>query len=516
MSSAASLEGHNDAGSRPALPHGFDYDLVVLGGGSAGMGCARRAALHGARAAIVEAGAIGGTCVNVGCVPKKVGFAAATLSDTMGHLESYGFTGATPDKVAELRRSFSLKKHVEGRTAYVKRLNGIYEANLKRSGIDLLENWGEIAGPNTIRLHKPNSNWKLKAPPSDEKEGESSTVTAKHIVIATGGRPSVPKFAGGEHTINSDDFFDLEEVPERVVVIGAGYVAVELAGILHHFGADVTLCTRYEYFLRGMDEIIHTNLKVEMKACGVNFCSGKTVQSISLDAMGKKVLHFTDGHSHGPFDSVVYAVGRDAVLEGLGLETLGCDTCHGFVEVDEYQRTNVDCVYALGDVCHVKSRHSTAPLTPVAIEAGRKLSDRLFGGIEDAKCDYDDIPTVVFSHPTAGTVGMTEAEAGKAFGEDNVITHVSVFRNMYFAMLPEDHKQKTYMKIVCRPADGVDEDIARKDTKLQKVVGIHILGLAADEVIQGFAVALKMGATKHDLDRTMAIHPTAAEELVTM
>ncbi|XP_006834560.1 PREDICTED: glutathione reductase, mitochondrial isoform X4 [Chrysochloris asiatica] len=375
------------------------YDYLVIGGGSGGLASARRAAELGARAAVVESHKLGGTCVNVGCVPKKVMWNTAVHSEFMHDHVDYGFQSC------ESKFNWSVIK--EKRDAYVSRLNTIYENNLTKSHIDFIHGYAAFT---------------CDPMPTVEVNGEK--YTAPHILIATGGMPSLPhesQIPGASLGITSDGFFQLEELPSRSVIVGAGYIAVEIAGILSALGSKTSLMIRHD----------------------------KGIQ--------------TDDKGH--------------------------------IIVDEFQNTSVRGIYAVGDVC------GKALLTPVAIAAGRKLAHRLFEFKQDSKLDYDNIPTVVFSHPPIGTVGLTEDEAINKYGKENVKTYSTTFTPMYHAVTKR--KTKCVMKMVCA-------------NKQEKVVGIHMQGIGCDEMLQGFAVAVKMGATKADFDNTVAIHPTSAEELVTL
>ena len=302
-----------------------------------------------------------------------------------------------------------------------------------------------------------------------------------------------------EFAITSDGFFDLPEMPKRVGVVGAGYIAVELAGVMSELGSETTLICRGETPLRGFDNLITTTLMEEMHKTGLKF-RGKATPKAVVKEGGGVVLELEDGGRVGPFDTLLMATGRSTAITSLGLEGAGIGTDKGgYVQVDEYQNTNVGGVYALGDVC------GRVQLTPMAIAAGRRLADRLFGSVPDAKADYDDVPTVVFSHPPIGTVGLTEQQAKEEYGESNVKVYSSKFVNLFYGpwRLAPEEKPKTAMKLVC-----VGEE--------EKVVGLHVIGMGADEMLQGFAVAMKMGATKADFDACVALHPTAAEEFVTL
>ena len=443
-------------------------DLIVIGGGSGGLAAARRAAQHGARVALVEGQRLGGTCVNVGCVPKKVMFNAAGLAEAMADARDYGIA------TTEARIDWALLK--ARRDAYVARLNAIYRNNLEVAGIELVEGWARCEDARTVWV------------------GERRLV-APRILLATGGVPRVPDLPGAQHGITSDGFFRLEARPRRVAVVGAGYIAVELAGILRALGSDVSLMLRNETFLRRFDALLRDTLLEEMAKAGVSVLACTHLERVQRSNDGVLVLVGNDGTRHSGYDCLIWAVGRRANIDGLGLERWGiAQDDEGNVVVDEWQNTNVDGVYAVGDVT------GRWQLTPVAIAAGRQLADRLFGGRPQARLEYENIPTVVFSHPPLGTVGLTEQEARARHGSD-VKCYTTSFVNLYHALT--HRRTTTAMKIVCV---GPQE----------RIVGLHVIGLGADEMLQGFAVAVRMGATKADLDRTVAIHPTAAEEFVTM
>ena len=445
------------------------YDLVVIGGGSGGLACAQRATEYGARVALVESARLGGTCVNVGCVPKKVMWNAAQIAHAAHDAVHYGF-------------DLTLSGHDWGalrvaRDAYITRLNGIYERNLAHRKVELVRGHAAFAGPNEVRV----GDRLLEAP---------------HVVIATGGRPSVPPIPGAGHGITSDGFFELAERPRRIAVVGSGYIAVELAGVFAALGSEVTMVLRRDRLLRHFEAMLGDGLRKIMEGDGVAFLDHAAPRALERDADGTLRLLLQDGRVAGPFDTVLWAIGREPAVEGLGLARAGVTMdAAGFIPVDHLQQTNIGGLYAIGDVT------GRAQLTPVAIAAGRRLSDRVFGGMTDRHLDYSDIPTVVFSHPPIGTVGLSEAEAIDRHGASAVKTYTSGFVPMYHAMTPR--KPRAEMKLVTVGSE-------------QRIVGCHVIGAGADEMLQGFAVALKMGATKRDFDDTVAIHPTSAEEFVTM
>jgi glutathione reductase (NADPH) len=467
----------------------YDYDFFVIGAGSGGIASARRAASYGAKVGIAEMGKLGGTCVNVGCVPKKVLWNAATIAETIHDMEYYGFDGKD---VITFDWSF-LKTN---RDKYIARLNDIYDRNLMTSGVDRLLGHTKFVGPHTIEF---TSHDELL----QQNQQSSTIITAQHILIATGGKPMIPPGPGiSEHSITSDQFFDLPDLPRKAVVVGAGYIAVELAGLLQALGTETSLVLRYEKALRNFDDMISDTLDLEMQRQGIQIMRNTHGIDRIEATNSTKTVYLKNGCIISDVDTVVVAPGRQPNTTSLNLPAIGVQlTDVGHVQVNECSETNVEHVYALGDVCGI------VELTPSAIAAGRRLADRLFGGpqFKNAKISYELVPTVVFSHPAIGTIGLTEAEAKAKYGESNVKVYKSKFSNLYYGpwpIQPED-KPKTAMKLVCVG-------------KHEQIVGLHVIGLGADEMLQGFAVALKMGATKADFDSTLAIHPTAAEEFVTM
>jgi glutathione reductase (NADPH) len=443
------------------------FDLISIGGGSGGLACAQRAAEFGARTAVIEPQRLGGTCVNVGCVPKKIMWNASGVALSLHDANDYGFDVKIGESDwAELKRK---------RDAYVLRLNGIYERNLAAKGVSYVRGAARFIDPHTVEVN-------------------GRRLSARHIVIATGGRPSLPDIPGAHLGISSDGFFELETRPKRVAVVGSGYIACELAASFRELGSDVEQFIRKDRPLGNFDVMLGKSLMREVRALGMIIHEHAVVAAVREDA-GKKTLIAQDGREFAGFDCLLWAIGRDANVAGLDLPSAGVALDEtGYVITDAFQNTNVAGVYAIGDVT------GRAALTPVAIAAGRRLSDRLFGGKPDRRLEYGMIPTVIFTHPPIGTVGATEAEARAAYG-DAVKVYVADFTPMYHAMT--SRKTHTDMKLVCVGPE-------------QRIVGCHILGLGADEMLQGFAVAIRMGATKADFDDTVAIHPTSAEELVTM
>jgi glutathione reductase (NADPH) len=449
------------------MPDNREFDLFVIGGGSGGLAAAQRAADHGARAAVAENGPLGGTCVNVGCVPKKVMWYAAELAQAIRHAPGYGFG------VSIVGHDWRRLK--ADRDAYIRRLNGMYERNLDRRKVALLRGRAALGGDNTVVL--------------DGRE-----YRARHVIIATGGRPEVPAIEGAELGFTSDDFFELEGRPERVLVVGSGYVAVELGGVFRALGSEVTVAVRHDGVLRSFDPMLREVLMDEMRKDGIRIETGAVPVAVCRKNDGLELLT-TDGRRLGGADALLWAVGRGPSTGGLGLERAGVRTDErGFIPVDEWQDTNVEGVHAIGDVT------GRVALTPVAIAAGRRLADRLFGGMSERKLDYDCIPTVIFAHPPIGTVGLTEPEAHARYG-DEVRVYEGRFTPMFHALT--ERKSPAAVKLV----------VVGKE---ERIVGCHVIGPGADELLQGFAVALRMGACKQDFDDTVAIHPTLAEELVTL
>eukprot|EP00211_Chloroparvula_japonica_P003284 CAMPEP_0119121180 /NCGR_PEP_ID=MMETSP1310-20130426/1930_1 /TAXON_ID=464262 /ORGANISM="Genus nov. species nov., Strain RCC2339" /LENGTH=450 /DNA_ID=CAMNT_0007110729 /DNA_START=43 /DNA_END=1395 /DNA_ORIENTATION=- len=444
------------------------FDYLVLGGGSGGIASARRAAERGAKVALFEEQRLGGTCVNVGCVPKKVMFNTAMVAETLHDATQYGFT------VGETKFDWAVVK--EKRDAYIKRLNGIYARNLDKSGITFVQGRASFVGPNEV-------------------EAGGQRYTGKHVLIATGGRPWIPSFDGSDLAIDSDGFFDLETQPKKVAVIGAGYIAVELSGIFRTLGSEVSLFIRRDRVLRAFDDVIADTITSQLVETGVDLCRNSNVAKAERAGDGSITIHTREGKTYSGYDVLLSAVGRLPNTE-IGLEAAGVKLDQRkHIEVDKYQNTSAPNTYALGDVC------GRVLLTPVAIAAGRKLAERLFGNQPDAYLDYTGVPSVIFSHPPSASCGLSTKEAEEQYGAENIKLYQSRFTNMYNSMT--DRKPPTVMKLICA---GKDE----------KVVGLHMVGKDVDEILQGFGVAMKMGATKADFDSCVAIHPTAAEELVTM
>lgn len=446
------------------------FDFLAIGAGSGGIASANRAAKHGQKAAVIEAKAIGGTCVNVGCVPKKAMWYAGQISDALHYAADFGFKAPL--------QSFDWATLVKNREAYIERIHAAYGRGFESNGVTVIDGFATFVDKNTVEV-------------------DGKHYTADHIVIATGGRPLIPTIEGAEFGIDSDGFFALTEQPETVAVVGAGYIAVELAGVFHALGSKTSLVVRNEKPLRSFDNMLSDTLVEQMERHGPQLHNHSTPERIEKLADGRLVIHLTNGQSLDPVNTLVWAIGREPATDKINLSAAGVElNDRGFIPTDKYQNTNVDGIYAVGD------NTGRAQLTPVAVAAGRRLAERLFNNKPNEHLDYSTIATVVFSHPVIGTVGLTEAEAIAEYGEDNVTVYTSQFTALYQA-ITTDYRDPTRMKLVCSGAD-------------QKVVGIHSIGFGSDELLQGFAVAMKMGATKADFDNTIAIHPTSAEEFVTM
>jgi glutathione reductase (NADPH) len=462
-----------------------EYDMFVIGGGSGGLGTARRAASYGAKVGLAEATyRLGGTCVNVGCVPKKVMWYTSEQASALRHAAAYGFGNAEENN--KIAASFNWPMLKKKRDAYIERLNGIYDRNLTKDNVDYHEGYASFVDKNTLNIKTLN--------------GENYTVKAKKIVIAVGGKPLIPsddEIPGASLGINSDGFFDLEEQPKRVAVAGAGYIAVELAGIFNGLGSETHLLIRKNAVLRTFDPMLSDVLVPWMEHCGMKIHKETGISKVEKIEGGLRVHQ-----KNGPpldVDTLLWAIGRVPNADDLGLDKVGVERdAAGNVVVNEWQETNVEGIYALGDI------GGKALLTPVAIAAGRRLSNRLYGPPEfkDDKLDYENIPSVVFSHPTIGSVGLSEPDARKKYG-DGLKVYTTRFRDMSGAMLDEDQKQPTAYKVICA---GPEE----------RVVGLHMIGVGSDEILQGFATAIKCGATRKDFQATVAIHPTSAEEVVTI
>jgi glutathione reductase (NADPH) len=442
----------------------YDFDLFTIGAGSGGVRASRMSAGLGARVAVAEQSRLGGTCVNVGCVPKKLLYYAAELGESFTDAVGFGWSpGAT---------SFDWPTLVANKDREIARLNGVYRNLLQTSGVTIVEGRARVVGPHTVAVG-------------------DRTYTAEHILVATGGSPWSPDIPGTDLAITSNEAFSLPELPRAIVIMGGGYIAVEFAGIFNSLGAEVTLLYRGPLFLRGFDDDIRTTLAEEMVKRGIDLRFEVTVRAMERSGEGLGV-HLSTGERLAA-DQVLCAVGRVPNTFGLGLAEVGVELdARGAVVVDEYFASSLQGLYAIGDCI------DRVQLTPVALAEGMALSRTLFAG-EPTSVDYTDIPTAVFSQPNVGTVGLTETAARDA------LAHVEVYRSSFRPLKHtlSGRDERTMMKLV------VDGDSGR-------VVGTHMVGAEAGEIIQGLAVALKCNATKAQLDATIGIHPTAAEEFVTM
>lgn len=444
------------------------YDYIVIGGGSGGIASANRAGMHGAKVLLIEGNELGGTCVNVGCVPKKVMWQASTILETIERdASSYGIQADV--------KHVDFKELVEKREKYIDFLHGAYQRGLDSNNVEAIKGYARFVDSQTVEVN-----------------GES--YQANHILIATGGKPSKMTIPGGEYAIDSNGFFALTELPKSTIVLGAGYIAAELSGVLNGLGSEVMWAYRKERPLRTFDKMLSDNLIEMYQEAGIHTYANFTASEITKNGDIYTVT-FENGETLMA-ECVLFAGGRVPNTDALGIEKTNVELDEkGFIKVDKFQNTTDSNIYAIGDVI------GKIDLTPVAIAAGRRLSERLFNGKENSYLDYDLVPTVVFTHPPIATIGLTEEQALTTYGEGQLKIYRSRFTPMYFAL--NDYRQKCEMKLIC-----VGEE--------EKIVGLHAIGVGVDEMLQGFAVAIKMGATKADFDNTVAIHPTGAEEFVTM
>lgn len=447
------------------------FDYLVIGGGSGGIASANRAGEHGAKVGLIEANDIGGTCVNLGCVPKKVmWYVAKMLGDIDKFAEGYGVEFAE-----EPTLNYQTLK--QNRDKYINFLHTAYQSGLDSNNVELIKGYGKFVDKNTVDV-----------------DGEE--YTADHILIATGGRPKRLNIPGAEYGIDSDGFFELDALPESVAIVGGGYIGVELSGLLRTFGVDTHLFEFLPSVLGTFDSVIKDGYMdlAEREGFADTIHTNASVTEVKKDG-DKYILHFADGSTHET-DLVLWATGRVANIENINLDKVGVElTENGHIKTDKFQNTSTENIYAVGDVLGILN------LTPVAIAAGRRLSERLFNGKKDLFLDYTNIPTVVFTEPPIGTVGLTEEEAIEAHGEDDIKTYTTSFTSMHSSIT--SHRERANMKLVVQGENEV-------------VVGLHGIGAGMDEMTQGFAVPIKLGATKADFDDTVAIHPTASEEFVTM
>ncbi|MBA2709934.1 MAG: glutathione-disulfide reductase [Tatlockia sp.] len=448
----------------------MNYDLIILGGGSGGIASAIRAARYGAKVALIEQGNLGGTCVNLGCVPKKIMFNASMIADLLRKSVDFGFD---PVEV-----KLNWQTLVSKRNAYITTLRDNYSKRLLQNNITHLQGIGTFVAANRIAVN--------------DKEYQ-----ADHIIIATGGEPLMPHTIKGiEHAVDSNGFFSLSTRPDKVAIIGSGYIGVELAGVLKGLGSDTHLFIRGNRPLSRFDSLLGDTLLELMSKQGIHCNLNHKVESIHKEKDDRKTVQCQDGYLEANFDAVIVAVGRTPRTFNLNLDkVLVKKDKNGLIEVDSYQNTSVPGIYAIGDVTNAPA------LTPVAIAAGRRLCDRLFDGQKNACLDYSNICSVIFSHPTIGSVGLSEEEALSQYGQEKIKIYQTRFNPLFDAL--SEKKTPTAMKLVTLG-------------KEEKIIGLHVIGHGADEMLQGFGVAVKMGACKRDFDNTVAIHPTSAEEFVTM
>lgn len=450
----------------------YDFDLFVIGAGSGGTRASRIAAQYGARVAVAEERYLGGTCVNVGCIPKKLFVYAAHFSEDFEDAAAYGWTVGG--------RRFDWRTLIRNKDAEIARLNGVYERLITNAGAEIIDGRATLVDRHTVAVN-------------------GRRMTSRIILIATGGWPTLPQIPGIEHAITSNEAFHLDDLPERIVIVGGGYIAVEFAGIFHGLGAEVTQLYRGPLFLRGFDDDIRRGLAEEMTKKGVVLRFNANISAIEKTAKGLKatLVETRDGKTHAAgeieADLIMYATGRHPNTRGLGLENAGVALDdNGAVIVDAYSRTNVENIYAVGDVT------DRLALTPVAIREGHCFAETVFNANPMAP-DHENVPTAVFSQPSIGACGLTEAAARERYGTVDV--YRTSFRPLKHTMTGRD--ENTIMKLVV-------------ERKTDRVVGCHVLGPEAGEIMQGVGIAMKCGATKAQFDATIGIHPTAAEELVTM
>lgn len=457
----------------------YDFDYLVIGAGSGGIASGNRAAIHGAKVGIIEAKAVGGTCVNLGCVPKKVLWNGATMLEQFhNYAPDYGFKfefgGIDFAQLCKVREE------------YISRIHASYHRGFENNKVTIIEGRGKLVDAHTVAV--------------TDAHGNVKHYTGQRILLAPGAYPAIPDVPGAELGIDSDRFFALRELPASAVVIGAGYIAVELAGVLQAFGTQVKLLTRYDAPLRWADQELISHLVKAFSAQGIELVGNTQVQSLAKNSEGKIVV--TTNHGEILTDCVIWAVGRNPLTANLGLENTQVQLDEqGFIRTNELNETAEPSIYAIGDATHMPA------LTPAAIAAGRRLAERLYNNKEGLHFNHKLIPTIIFSHPAIGTIGISEEQARQQFGDYSAENRegIKVYRSTFASMISAvtSHRQTCFMKLVVQGSN-------------EKVIGLHGIGHGVDEMIQGFAVAMSMGATKADFDNTLAIHPTGAEEFVTM
>lgn len=452
------------------------FDLIALGAGSGGLSVVERAAKYGAKCAVIENKELGGTCVNVGCVPKKVMWYGASVAHTLRDAPDYGF------KLEQ--QGFSWEKLVMKRENLIAGINDWYFDYLNDSNVEVIEGAGRFLDNKTLEV--------------TDEDGDKTQYTADKIVIATGAQPiMITNIEGAEHGITSDGFFALEdECPKKTVVVGGGYIALELAGLLQALGSETHVMHQGFPVLIGFDDMLRDQLRKAMENDGVQFDDHRKITKIEKQADDSLTITFNEGKPLENVEQLIWAIGRVPNTQNIGLENTDIKADQrGFIEVNDEQESSVEGIFAIGDIIRQPQ------LTPVAIATGRRLGDRLYGNMPNRKMNFDFIPTVMFTHPPIATLGLSESAAKEQYGEAQIKVYQTSFPPMYYSLVK--HKVKTAMKMVVL---GEEE----------KIVGIHMIGLGVDEMLQGFAVAVRMGATKQDFDDTLAIHPTSSEELVTM
>ncbi len=442
-----------------------NYDLIVIGAGSGGMACAIKARQLGANVLLIEKGAMGGTCVNVGCVPKKIMWFASHVAEVARNAKGYGFSGIQP--------SLDFKYLVDKRQAYIKNIHAAYQRRFDSLDMDVIEGHAQFVDAHHVKV-------------------EDKTYSAKHILIATGGYPVLPDVPGSELGITSDGFFELDSLPNKVAVIGAGYIALEFSGMLQELGANTHVLLRHDRPIRSFDPMLSEYAKNALLHQGVQVHEQSSVTALSAQPNGQISIE-TQGSQLHDFDCVIWAIGRKPNLDGLGLDALGLEVNDkGLIDTDEMHQTKIPSIYAVGDISPYPD------LTPVAIRAGRRLAAHLFGD-ELLELKTEIIPTVLFSHPPIGTIGLTEEQAKSKY------QHVQVYRSKFKPMFESMTEEP-----------GTFEIKLITEGEAQRVIGLHCAGFGVDEMMQGFAVAMRMGATLKDFHETIPIHPTSSEEVVLM